>query len=401
MGEWVYGRPAALPTEIRTVKNYPGETPILDAAAVVWPNNPLWVEGVITVTRPQQNYSVIDGINVINVLSPEPANIITFNKTGITNGDASTHITVKNCYTYNTVSSGIYFSGVGHTIDNNEVELFTTGGQQEGITIYNGDSVTVSNNYVHDIGNYNSHNNGIGIDFKNGGSGHRCFGNRVHNAKIVGIYVDARGAPNDLEIYDNEVYNVDANPWPTNHGIVVADEAPDGVNAMTNIKVYNNIIYNIGTNGIAIGWTGHDGEVLENCYFVNNTIYDTNYGISLYVSSIDGGITTNPSFGIYIENNIMYNQSVQSIASFGVVNYDSYIVDTNVMSGFPVGLTVTNPLDVNPLFTDAINGDFTLQIASPAIDVGKNTASYIPAYDFLGNTRVINSTIDIGAYEKQ
>jgi hypothetical protein len=57
----------------------------------------------------------------------------------------------------------------------------------------------------------------------------------------------------------------------------------------------------------------------------------------------------------------------------------------------------------NPLFVDAANGDYTLQICSPAIDAGDNGAWTTTGLstDIVGNTRPFNSTVDMGAYEYQ
>jgi hypothetical protein len=383
--------PRTLQSERVVVQNYPGEHVILDGTNIAWsqPGTISFREAVIA-TESQTSYDIIEGLDIRNSLKSAI----------ILKGD---HSEAKNCRTNRTGASSILTTGTDACIiDNNEVIEGVYLGQEEMITATGTTNTVISNNYVHDIGNDNAHNNGIGIDIKDGCTGARVFGNRVHNTKIVGIYIDARGASNDIEIYNNEVYNIDANSWPLNHGIVVADETPDGVTASSNIKVYNNLMYNTGTNGIAIGWTGFDGEYYQNCQFVNNTIYDTIYGISLYTTSIDGGTTPNPSTGIYISNNIMYNQSGQSIASSGIVNYSSYTVDTNIMSGAPGGLTVTNQLDIDPLFTDAANKDFTLQATSGAINTGLESVSvYQPTLDFYGNPRLVGSSVDLGIYEYQ
>lgn len=376
-----------------TVKNFDGTEVIIDGTNIVWasPGDGTYIQGIISASG-GRSHVVIDGLTLRNTGESEGM--------GIDAHYFTNNVTVKNCKIHHTQSSAIFFSGgTGHIADNNEIYDYTYKGNHEGISAMAADNVTISNNYIHDIGNENSHNNGIAIDLKNGGSGHKVFGNKIHNSKIVGIYIDARGAPSDIEIYDNEIYNVDANPFPTNHGIVIANELPDGVEAITNVLVYNNVLYNIGTNGIAIGWAGHDGEVLNNSHFVNNTIYDTTYGISLYTTSVDG-TTPNPSTGIYISNNIIYNQSGLSISHSGIVNYASYVVDTNVMNGSPVGLTVTNPLNIDPLFVDPANNNFKLQNTSPAIGAGLTDVSvYEPTTDYDGNARVIGSGIDIGAFE--
>ncbi len=70
-------------------------------------------------------------------------------------------------------------------------------------------------------------------------------------------------------------------------------------------------------------------------------------------------------------------------------------------------------IDAKPLFVDSLNGNFTLAKCSPGIDAGKN--NFIPIdrwdedgdgdtletlpHDYTGNAGIINSTVDMGAYE--
>lgn len=64
-----------------------------------------------------------------------------------------------------------------------------------------------------------------------------------------------------------------------------------------------------------------------------------------------------------------------------------------------------NLFDIDPLFTDPANGDFSLQSASPAIDAGKNDwytaagGSLATDTDLAGNPRLSGAAIDMGAYE--
>ena len=72
------------------------------------------------------------------------------------------------------------------------------------------------------------------------------------------------------------------------------------------------------------------------------------------------------------------------------------------------GITHTggNSLDLNPRFTAPVTpslapstaGDYTLSIFSPAIDAGDNAANST-VKDLAGDPRIVNSIIDLGAYE--
>ncbi|MBN1672444.1 MAG: hypothetical protein JXR37_15495 [Kiritimatiellae bacterium] len=57
--------------------------------------------------------------------------------------------------------------------------------------------------------------------------------------------------------------------------------------------------------------------------------------------------------------------------------------------------SVTNP----PLFVDLAGGDYRLAPESPCVDAGMNMGWLADARDLAGNPRVLNGTVDIGAYE--
>ncbi len=85
-----------------------------------------------------------------------------------------------------------------------------------------------------------------------------------------------------------------------------------------------------------------------------------------------------------------------------------------VAGGCPTGVTCDHLLSADPQFVDASDGDLRLQLTSPAIDAGDNTA--VPAgvlTDLLGLPRFIDIAsvadtgdgappiVDMGAYEAQ
>ena len=55
-------------------------------------------------------------------------------------------------------------------------------------------------------------------------------------------------------------------------------------------------------------------------------------------------------------------------------------------------------INENPLFVDEVD-DYHLKIESPCINAGTNEAPGLPSNDKDGNTRILNGTVDMGAYE--
>ena len=109
---------------------------------------------------------------------------------------------------------------------------------------------------------------------------------------------------------------------------------------------------------------------LSNCIFWNNK------GISSAVSRPIGG---------FIESMIP------------VATIKNSIDETN-FTGVTLSGTSGNNNNSDPLFTNLVGGDYTLNTGSPAIDNGDNT-SVVGTTDLLGNMRIFNTTVDRGAYE--
>ncbi|WMN10674.1 InlB B-repeat-containing protein [Marivirga salinae] len=225
------------------------------------------------------------------------------------------------------------------------------------------------------------------------------------------------------------------------------------INANTTVKIENSKFNNnIANNGVGIFILSKVGRTINveitNCLFENNYINDQiaagGSGTAIYISPNENNSTINTNISNCTFANNFENTS-SSIAEKAVVNVGKRFADPNYVhnitvsnsifynnvdaSGSIVGsigrgnlqapnsITVYNSIDQdvftyvnpanlfntlnsNPLFADMANNVFTLQTGSPAIDAGDN--SKIPAgvtTDLEGNQRILNSTVDIGAYE--
>lgn len=194
------------------------------------------------------------------------------------------------------------------------------------------------------------------------------------------------------------------------NGIFVQNRLGGGINATSTELVVKNSIFrnNVGYAGTAI--CNPIGKItVINSLFYENEIINDSYGTVL--SGLDINVinsTISKNYGTYtiygydsinIQNSIIHGNINQSntFSNFEVLSHQSSIIE---------GLPDTQ--DIDPLFTDFDNNDFSLQACSPAVDLGNNsffsnlTANTI---DINGNSRVYNfasgGIIDAGAFEYQ
>jgi len=177
----------------------------------------------------------------------------------------------------------------------------------------------------------------------------------------------------------------------------------------SNALIVQNLIYNNTlTEDINAGQgagiyllvpSGYAGPLL-----VNNTIVGTS-------SSVQGSAVY--ASGFYDQamfyNNLMIGASGTN-AVFCDSTYDQTpptFTDNDAYSPKGTGLLGTcatqsganGNISVNPMFAGASN--FHLRAASPAINAGDVSAPDIPPLDLIGNPRIVDGNIDMGAYEYQ
>ena len=125
---------------------------------------------------------------------------------------------------------------------------------------------------------------------------------------------------------------------------------------------------------------GAENGTLNNCTLTGN-------------SANEGG----GAFDGTLNNCIIYYNS----ASIGPNYHDDYYDDLNYCCTTPMPMSwlSTNNLTNAPQFVNAAAGDYRLKPNSPCIDAGINQDWMFAALDLDGNPRILNGTVDMGAYE--
>jgi trimeric autotransporter adhesin len=139
--------------------------------------------------------------------------------------------------------------------------------------------------------------------------------------------------------------------------------------------------------------------------------YAADSGLSLTNSTVannSGGAGVNVDTGGYqsarfaeISNNILWGNGG---ADLRLLDFNSaqntLLVNGNVIGSSVGSLPAGNNISTNPLFINAAAGNFGLSVSSAAINSGFGLQVYgFPPVDLAGNSRIVGSRIDRGAYE--
>jgi hypothetical protein len=251
----------------------------------------------------------------------------------------------------------------------------------EGVNGFEATGNTVTNGGKEGIdAKYNSRNGVINNNI--------CYGNNGPQ-----IYIDAA---NNIEIAYNRVHSSNVGK----PALALAVEElynPNEYNLHT-ISVHHNLIYNSGA-GIMV--LIEDSEAFADIYNVkidNNTIYNNNKNNWGGIFFLGTGNAGNFGTGNTIRNNILYDNT--QLGGSRAIRDDMTVVGQFTVSHNLFGTDEpshtfgSNSVIGNPQFTDAANGDFTLQSNSPCIDAGTDVGL---TTDFAGNPIVGDP--DIGAFE--
>ncbi len=174
-------------------------------------------------------------------------------------------------------------------------------------------------------------------------------------------------------------------------GGAVANDGRVGICAptFTNCAFAQNEASDLGGGLHNLGGNGQVAPTFINCSFSRNQ------AVTGGAMSNDG---TNGSCILLITNSILWKNAGGSLINTAatITISHSNVESTALASGIT---TSSFNITMNPLFTNPNGNDLTLQSASPCIDAGNNASNTYPT-DLAGNPRILGTSIDMGAYEK-
>ena len=227
------------------------------------------------------------------------------------------------------------------------------------------------------------------------------------------------GSRGELHIENSQFIN-NMSRWGSGIYCFLRDDTRVDV-TIANSLFEKNIAGNTTTNilGLAgsVAWIRNMGNANSemNINFTNNTVVKnidigTNNSLSnttrATVALSKNSVTAGKS-NAYVNNNIFWGNTVEG----GVIGRsvtDLHESPLNVLEIFNSidqadfnddSITIKGTTaDIDPLFTDFTNGDYTLTSVAPVINMGNN-GSVIGTVDLLGNQRIFDTYVDIGCYE--
>ena len=255
----------------------------------------------------------------------------------------------------------------------------------------------------------------------------------------AGVYLDASSNPvlTNVDIVENEAQQFGGGlrtreSSPTLNLVTLtgnlAGEQGGGVSNLEGQPVFNRVIFDRNVaNDFGGALINLDNESIE----INNSLFISNQsqtGGAIYNQDSNLVVTNSTFFGnqsdfggaVYsyddldsntesdtdslISNSILVNNSGAldelqvSDDGFSDSAFSNTVVNNSIVEGGYEG--GANVFDVNPRFINPEEGNFRIRSNSPAIDVGDG--SVIDAeFDLAGSDRVINGSVDLGAYEFQ
>lgn len=185
-----------------------------------------------------------------------------------------------------------------------------------------------------------------------------------------------------------------------------SSEDAGGIRAYGNCKIVGCLIAD-NTCDVKVAGVAIENALSE---FVGNTVVNNKQTLSNTDQEYCGvRFDSSSDRGNACCNNIIYgNMAGETVwkqqCSYNIINYKSGINGNNAIAGAPSDydqakyINISN-VAVDSLFTDYANGDYTLAVTSPMINVGNMDFVQVYDKDLAGNDRVQKEIIDLGCYE--
>ncbi|MFC1454098.1 choice-of-anchor Q domain-containing protein [Verrucomicrobiota bacterium] len=228
-----------------------------------------------------------------------------------------------------------------------------------------------------------------------------------------GVYMFANTAVENCNIISNVAWDTIGGGVGSGGGV-----SCNGTNiTVTDCRIINNVSQESG-GGVYL--SGHSGQKITGCVIYYNLT--DNYGGGVYVNiitdnsaymfencTIVGNYATNTVLGggggvcsgvgtSSFQNSILYFND----AGIGGDNY--HIMVSGIATGrnncTTPALPGTDNIIGDPQFIELPAADLGLTNTSPCVDTGTNQDWMINAFDMDGNPRIVNSVVDMGAYER-
>jgi hypothetical protein len=367
-----------------------------------------------TIMASQRNYNI--DMNGKNYITIDNLDIARANQDGIYDDNPLTNTAIENCIVRDSGYHGINLEGnakAGLVVSNNTIYgnessgvriadssntdttmTFTRNTIYENCTTYTGASpfdftggialwghhitAEVSYNLIYNNGGTTTNGgSGVGIWFDTLAAGSVAKYNLIYGNRANGIFIEKTSSSS---VYNNIVYS-NASGANYTAGILVKGNDNTGANNTNANLIYNNTLYDNNAGGASTAnisvqtWdsnaaTAPNSAEASHNRVVNNITYSTT-GQDLQAWYGGGNADTTYGNG---HDNLYYNNSVSTDrANFLKWNNTNYAT----LALFEAATLSTAYININadPLFTNAVGNDFTLQSTSPARDAGTNLGS--------------------------
>ncbi|MEM8899164.1 MAG: choice-of-anchor Q domain-containing protein, partial [Bacteroidota bacterium] len=238
-------------------------------------------------------------------------------------------------------------------------------------------------------GNRNIAGNGGGLFISNASPviDNCLFTNNFSVPDGGGIYVDG---DRDLTI-TNTTFSFNS---CDDAGGAIAAEIPNIT--VENCVFYRNFAETSGGGGIATGLGTN--LIIRNSTFHLNRVDEGNGG-ALKIAGPTFAVNS-----IFWRNGNLDGEEFDDDDAFNDTGFTADIDDDDLVIEYSIvelGWPGEGNLDMDPAFVDGASGDLRLTDISPAINAGLNAEATALATDLDGNPRLVENTIDMGAYEFQ